>query len=332
MRPRPGIAPPPSVRRPSCSGGPADPLNRRALLAGLALLPGCAQASAPVLVAPARPFLEPLGALALDTAGWGFGGLSALHLAPDLTLTAISDLGRWWRAPLLLREGRLTGIGAVQHGPLRDAAGQPLRRGPPGDAESLARLPDGDWLVGFERRHRIQRFRDLAGPGLAFDAPPGIEAAPANGGLEGLALLADGRLLALAEALPGFAGPESRAAWLGTMAGGRVTWRRTSYLPAPGLEPTDAAGLPDGGALVLERRFSIFGGFTGRLAHVPAAALRGAAPLAGETWLDLPPDAPAENWEGVAVARHGGRNLVVLVSDDNQSPFQQTLLLLYAIR
>ncbi|WP_431303348.1 esterase-like activity of phytase family protein [Sediminicoccus sp. BL-A-41-H5] len=307
-------------------------LHRRALLAGLALLPGCARASAPVLGPPARPFLEPLGALALDTSPWGFGGLSALHLAPDLTLTAISDLGRWWRAPLVLREGRLSGIGEVRHGPLRDAAGQPLRRGSNGDAESLARLPDGDWLVGFERRHRILRFRDLAGPGQPIETPPGLEEAPGNGGLEGLAILADGRLLALAESLPGAAGPESRAAWFGTLNGGRVTWRRTSYIPAAGMDPTDAAGLPDGGALVLERRFSIFGGFTGRLAHLPAAAPRGVEPLRGETWLDLPPDAPAENWEGVAVARHGGRTLVVLVSDDNQSPFQETLLLLYALR
>ncbi len=307
-------------------------LNRRALLAGLALLPGCALAHPPVQGAPSRPFLEPLGALALDTAPWGFGGLSALHLAPDLTLTAISDTGRWWRSSLVLREGRLAGIGEAAHGPLRDAAGQSLRRGVQGDAEGLARLPDGDWLVSFERRHRILRYRDLAGPGTPIETPPGLEESPANGGLEGLALLADGRLLALGESLPGATGPESRAAWLGTFAGARVTWRRTSYLPAPGMDPTDAAGLPDGGALVLERRFSIFGGFTGRLAHIPAAALRGTAPLSGETWLDLPPDAPAENWEGVAVARHGGRSLVVLVSDDNQNPFQQTLLLLYAIR
>jgi hypothetical protein len=311
----------------------AESLDRRALLAGLALLPGCAHATVPLLGAPNRPFLEPLGALVLDTAPWGFGGFSALHLGPDLTLTAISDLGRWWRAPLVLREGRLVAIGEVRHGALRDAAGHPLRRGAQGDAESVARLPDGDWLVGFERRHRILRYRDLTtGPGVPIDTPPGLEESPGNGGLEALALLADGRLLALSEALPGAAGPDSRAAWLGRLSGARLNWRRTSYLPAPGMEPTDAAGLPDGGALVLERRFSIFGGFTCRLAHVSAATLRGDDPLQGETWLDLPPDAPAENWEGVAVARHAGRTLIVLMSDDNQSPFQQTLLLLYALR
>lgn len=306
-------------------------MRRRGLLAGLAALPFGASAQGLLpLTAPARPFLQPLGGLVLNTAEWGFGGFSGLHLAPDLTLSAVSDLGRWWRAPLLLREGSLAGIGAVQHGPLRDAAGNPLRRGLPGDAESLTRLPGGDWLVGFERRHRILRYRDLAGPGLPFDAPAGLLAAPLNGGLEGLTLLADGRLFALAEQLPG-AAPESRAAWFGSLQAGRVAWRETSYLPAPGMEPTDAAALPDGGALVLERRFAIFGGFSARLAGLSAETLRSDAPLAAETWLELPPDAPAENWEGLAVARHAGRTLVALVSDDNQSPFQQSLLLLYAL-
>lgn len=267
----------------------------------------------------------------LDTAAWGFGGFSGLNLASDMTLTAISDVGHWWRAPLLLRDGRLAGLGAVRHGPLRDAAGAALPRYPLGDAECLVRLANGDWLVGFERRHRILRYRDLAGPGVPFDAPPGLAGAPNNGGLEALTLLADGRLLAIAEALPGAAGPMSRMAWLGSQAGARMNWTPTSYTPAAGMEPTDAAALPDGGALVLERSFSLFRGFKARLACLAPEALRANAPLTAETWLDLPPDAAAENWEGVAVARHAGQMLVVLVADDNQSQLQQSLLLLYAM-
>jgi len=311
-------------------------IRRRHLFAGLSLLSiGSAGATGPAatplaLAAPRGGRLQPLGGLELNTSAWGFGGLSALNLAPDLTLTAVSDRGRWWRAPLRLSDGVLTGIGEARFGPLRDAAGAPLGQGLNADSESLARLPDGDWLIGMERWHRILRYRDLAGPSQPFEAPPGLEAAPRNGGLEGLTVLADGRLLALAEQLPG-RDPGSRAAWLGSFQGPRLAWRRTDYRPAPGLDPTDAAALPDGGALVLERSFSLFGGFNARLAHLPAAALRGTDSLSAETWLELPPDAPAENWEGVATARHEGRTLVALVSDDNQSPFQRTLLLLYAV-
>lgn len=267
----------------------------------------------------------------LDTGEWGFGGFSGLHLAPDLTVTAISDVGHWWRAPLLMRDGQLAGVGTIRHGPLRDAAGVALPGSPLGDAECLARLANGDWLVGFERRHRILRYRDLAGPGVPFDTPPGLTGSPNNGGLEALTLLRDGRLLAISEALPGPAGPTSRMAWFGSHAGARTRWTPTSYIPVAGMDPTDAAALPDGGALVLERSFSLFRGFKARLARIAPEGLQPNAPLMAETWLDLPSDAAAENWEGVAVTRHGGQVLVALMSDDNQSRLQQSLLLLYAM-
>ncbi len=304
---------------------PAAPraARRGLLLAAPVLLAGCgALARAALdLPAPSRAFLRPLGGIALDTAEWGFGGLSGAHLADDLTLTAVSDQGRWLALRLLLgTDGGLAGARLLRHGPLHDAAGHPLPRGRTADAEALVRLPDGSWLVAFERWHRIRRYRSLDGPALPEPAPPGIEAAPSNGGLEALARLADGRLLALAEQLPGEA-PGSTAAWLG----GPGAWRRLDYRPAPGFSPTDAVGF-GAGALVLERRFSLLGGFACRLAHL--ARFDGPV-LEGETWLDLPPDGPAENWEAVAAARHAGRGLLALLSDDNESLFQRSLLLLF---
>ena len=95
---------------------------------------------------------------------------------------------------------------------------------------------------------------------------------------------------------------------------------------------TDAAGLPDGGALVLERRFALLegGGFSARLVRVSAAALRGPDPIAGEPLLNLPPDGPAENWEGVTVLRRGAALWIGLISDDNENAFQRSLFMLYA--
>ena len=256
-----------------------------------------------------------MGLLELDTAAWGFGGFSGLHLAPDLTLTAVSDRGFWWQARLRLAP---LGLGPARHGPLRDAAGRPLPAGGR-DAEALAALPDGSWLVGFERRHRIARYARLDGPALPIAAPAGLAAAPSNGGLESLALLADGRLLAIAESL----GEEDRAAWIGR--DGR--WEERRYRPAPGFSPTDAVAL-GAGALVLERDFSLFRGFRCRLAYVTDLSR---PVLVGETWLDLPPDAPAENWEAVATARTSEGALLALLTDDNESPFQKSLLAIYRL-
>ncbi len=317
------------------------PLSRRRLLAGATALftAGCNPVPDAAAAALAQPLdlqlppgsaLQSLGGLVLDNAALGFGGLSGLHLAPDLQVTAVSDLGRWMQARLVLREGRLAGLTGLRSGRLQDGSGQALQRGYAGDAESLARLPDGTWLVGFERWHRIRAFRDLSGPGRYMEAPPGLERAPTNAGLEALAVLADGRWLAIAE---GLAPPEDsalRLAWLG----GPGRWSTLAYRPRPSFHPVDATGLPDGGALVLERGFSIFGGFDGRLVRLPAPALASPGPgtvLRGEEILRLQHPLPSDNWEGVAAARSGGRTLVALCSDNNENPLQRSLLLLFAL-
>lgn len=289
---------------------------------------------------PARPVavplppqghrLELLGGLELDSGAIGFGGFSGLHLDDDLRLTAVSDLARWMTARLVLREdGRPTGLADLRTGRLRDGAGKPLARGYAGDAEGLARLPDGSWLVSFERWHRLRAFRGFHGPGTYVEAPPGLDRAPLNGGVEALAVLADGAWLLVTETMPGGADPRLRRAWLG----GPGAWKAVSYRAAEGFDPADAAALPDGGALVLERRFSLFRGFGGRMARLTAAQLRGAAPgavLEGEEILSLSSPLPTENYEAVAVARHGGRTLLAVLADDNENMLQRSLLLLFA--
>ena len=298
-------------------------------------MPGCAAGEGGTLARPiALPSLPEgialrvLGGLEIDTGLLGFGGLSGLHLAPDLTLTAVSDLARFAVMRLAL-DGALRpmGLALLRRGQLRDGAGAPLTRGYAGDAEALARLPDGTWLVAFERWHRIRAYRDLDGPGRYVEAPAGLDRAPANGGLESLAVLPDGRWLAIAEQLP-FGGDDAlTTAWIG----GPGAWRRRAYRPAPSMWPVDAAALPDGGVLVLERSFSLFGGFGGRLVRLPAAALDGGSVLAGEELLRLDPPLPSDNYEGLAVLRHEGRTLVAMVSDNNENRLQRTLLLLFEL-
>lgn len=329
--------------RPPPSGGEGrggGRIPRRRLLRGLpALLAAPAPRAEPVAIAtpvalpelPHNTVLAPLGGLHLDRARIGFGGLSGLHIAEDLTLTAVSDRGRFLEARLHLDAAAApAGLTLGRTGWLGDGAGRPLARSQANDAEALARLPDGEWLVAFERWHRIRRYRDLAGPGRPVEAPPGLAAAPANAGLESLAVLADGRWLAIAEGLEAAAAPGHAAAWLG----GPGAWMHLAWRAGFGLRAVDAAPLPDGGAVVLERGFALLGGFTGRVAHLPAAALRAARPgavLEGEEWLRLAPPLPLDNYEGAAVFRHGGRRLLALVSDDNENRLQRTLLLLFAI-
>jgi len=267
--------------------------------------------------------LRPLGSMAINTQILGADGLSGLHIGPDLTLTALADRGRWCQARLVLApDGRPLGLEAPRSGPLRDIAGRRLPRALLSDAECLAALPDGSWLVGFERLHRIWRYRRLDGPGEPVDAPRELRRAPGNGGLESLGVLADGRWLAIAESQLPPGDDTARMAWIGGPRG----WHRFAYRPSPGHDPSDLCPLPDGGALVLERRFSPFEGFSARIMRLPPPP---AAPalLESQGVAHLAPPLPSDNWEGICTFRHNGRDLVAVVSDDNSMLFQRTLLM-----
>ncbi|HWT10613.1 MAG TPA: esterase-like activity of phytase family protein [Roseomonas sp.] len=316
-------------------GGPGEgkALPRRAALAAALATTACiypppggaAEVIPPLaLTGPLRS----LGGLDIDNASLGAGGLSGLHLDDDLLATVIDDRTRWAQARLVLRDGLVAGLTPVASGPLNDGSGRPLPRGYAGDAEGLARLPDGTWLVSFERWHRIRAYRRLDGAGGYVEPPPGLDRAPANGGLESLALLADGRLLAITEELRPTGSPSLRQGWVG----GPGDWAPLAYRPTEGFDPVDAAGLPDGGALVLERRFRWYSGFAGRLVRIPPGAIAPGAVLAGAEILRMDgTPVPAENFEGVAALRHGGRTLVAIVADDNHMPNQRSLLLLFEL-
>lgn len=294
-----------------------------ALVGGAFLLwdrpPGPAWLTVPPLPLPPEAPLQSLGGLHLRREGIGFGGFSGLRIDDDLRLTAVSDGGHWLQARLLLdADLRPRGLAELRSGPL--GTGLPIPLGFPLagrfalDAESLERRPGGGWLVGFERWHRFRAYEDWDDPGRLIAPPPGLRDAPPNASLESLAILTDGRWLVIAEGAP-------HRVWLGRPETG---WTSLSYAATPGFDPTDAAALPDGGALVLERRFSLRGGFAGRLMRLAAPS---GDVLRPEVVLDT---LPGENWEGVASFRHAGRDLVAILADDNEIFLQKGLLLLFA--
>jgi len=131
------------------------------------------------------------------------------------------------------------------------------------------------------------------------------------------------------EGMPGGSDPRLRRAWIG----GPGAWRPVFYRAAEDFDPADAAALPDGGALILERRFSLLSGFGGRVVRLAAAQLREARPtsvLEGQEILSLSSPLPTENYEALAVARHRGRTLLAVLADDNENMLQRSLLLLFA--
>jgi hypothetical protein len=310
------------------------------LLAAALALPASAEPlalkSAPVTIF-AEHAEEPIGKLefrggiVLRAADRRFGGLSGLRVSADGTrLTAVSDQGYWITATLSYdSRGQLAAAGGAEIGVLTAENGRPLGDKRVGDAESLERVRGG-WLVGFERTQRIMLYRDADRPfarAAPFPAPPGLAAAPPNEGLESLASLPDGRVLAITEGLTTADG--DLRGWI--LEGGG--WRALSYARTGLFQPSDAVGLANGDILVLERRFTYLGGFSSRIVRLRYADIAPDATLRGEEIAVIERPLVTENFEGIAARTAAdGQTLVYIVSDDNYQSLQRTLLFMFALK
>jgi hypothetical protein len=269
------------------------------------------------------------GGLLLGLADRRFGGWSDLWVAPDgARLVAISDNG-WTLDARVAFDGTLRGLSHAKLGRLIGPDGRVLE-GPAADAEGLVRLPDGGFAVSFERQHRILVYPPSDPPFArrprALALPPAVAAAPRNGGVEALTRLADGRFLVLVEDLV------EDGVHVG-FAGGADGWTKIGYRAAPGFAPVGACQLSGGDTVVLERSFSFFGGFGARVVRVAAGAWRAQGIAEGAELARLRPPMAVDNYEGIASLRApDGSEMVWLLSDDNYSLLQRTLLVAFSIR
>ena len=311
------------------------------LVAGLGawLAPGFAAAesiaidAAPVPLSAEEPDRDTVGRLRyrgglhLRAQDSRFGGLSALGISADgRRLVALSDGGHRFSARLVYdRAGNLAGLRDTDLGSLAGLDGRPLSSKADGDAESMAPGVEGEIIVAFEQRHRLWRYRPGVTVPEPLPEPAEMSYLPFNNGVEALTLLADGSLLALSE------GKRDRDAVVGWISDSKG-WSVLTYRAADGFRVTGAATHPGGDVLVLERLYILRGQNAIRLKRIASAAIKAGARLEGKTIAELRPPLTIDNFEGIE-ARRGPRGevLVYLVSDDNFSAEQRTLLMMFEL-
>ena len=280
------------------------------------------------------------GGLLLSSSDRRFGGWSDLAISADgRGILAISDEAHWLHAKLAYAEsGDLASMSDARIAPMLDSAGKPMR-GKEGDAEGLAleRANDlnGPVVVSFERDVRVWRY-DLAGGFSARPLPIRIgdwtKALRANAQLEALTLIKPETLLVLAESR--IAGEDIRAAFETYPGQASANTRRFSVATNDPFLVTGVANAPEGGILILERRYSLLGGVGMEVRRIGAGELKAGARVQGEVLASLSfQDANIDNMEGIAVGRGAkGETLLYLISDDNFSPLQRTLLLMFELK
>ncbi|MCM3881767.1 MAG: esterase-like activity of phytase family protein [Vicinamibacterales bacterium] len=242
-------------------------------------------------------------------------GLSDLEVTGTDRVTAVGDLGILVDARLVLDSvGRLVGVADARLTQLTGEDGKPLSDKTDADAEGLALFANGDRLVSFERRDRIWLYPAAGGPprpvpmpGASFPPNVGMEAlsadleAGADAYVVGAELSGDTwtcRLLST----PCIKGPTvDKPAEFGLVALKRLPGMRTAYLL---------------------RAFDPVRGL-----RISLQIFRSSTMVAR---MDLAPPATVDNFEGLAaVPQADGGVRFYLISDDNASATQRTLLLAF---
>ena len=295
----------------------------------------------PVPLNPTDPSQTTVGALeyvagfALDSTTPEWGGYSGMVMGTDGgSLLAVSDTGHWLKLALTHdMDGKLTGVGAARLEPLLDEAGEPVAGKEWSDAEEITALsnrisaPESErrFVVAFERHHRVWSYASVegvpSGPAQPVGVPEAVASLPENSGLEAIKGSNNGMLSLIAEGAPD---PQwgSRGWWLNK----DKDWIAFTVERSEGFEPTGLAQSEAATLVLLERRYTEADGPAARISLLAPTFTRPTR-LAGYALAVLRRPLSVDNFEAIATRYGNGALYVYLLSDDNQSDQQRTLLL-----
>ena len=254
------------------------------------------------------PSVEFINGWHITSTNTELGGLSGLKVLPSGELLAVSDKGYFLTLDPEKSQATIM--------PLLDAKGRSLTGKTLGDAEGLA-LKDGLVFVSFERRHRILAYNlercGVAARGTLFSGSPesilGTKLG-ANDGAEALDITAEGHIRAGYETVI-----DGRAPLVTFETDGTVS-DAVDYVSVE----------PDFKLVGADEGYFLFRAYDREAGN--RNIIRGP-----DIEFKLAPPLNVDNFEGIAVQKEtNGITRIYLVSDDNYSSRQRTLLYVFEIR
>lgn len=282
-----------------------------------------------VMLSEAEPSRTALGRLHF-LGGWtissnhpGFGGISAMHIEGGAVLAA-SDGGAIIRF-------RLPAKGNVAPVDIRPLIEGPGPISPKSNRDLEAMQVSGNWAwIAFENTNAVWRYTFPGWRRAAGSNPPAMAKWGRNRGAEAMLRLPDGRFLVFQEGVD--SGDTSEALLFDRdPSSARAKAKRLAYRPPQGYRLTDAALLPGGRILFLNRRIGFPFAFSAKLTLADPRDLDGGTVLEGVEIADLSPPLTVDNMEALSVTREQGRTILWIASDNNFGPLQRTLLLKFAL-
>ena len=279
--------------------------------------------------------LEYRSGLILTSPFRGFGGLSGLRLdAKGERFISFSDKGSWFTGRILYQGRAMTGLDDVEAAPMLGADGRPITARGWFDSESIA-LDGSVVYIGLERVNQVLRFDFAKGftrsRGEVVPMPPAVKKMPFNKGLEALVFVPKGMALAgtlIAISERGLDAAGNLIAFLvGGPSPGQFSVRRTEDF-----DVSDAVLLHSGDLLILERKFSWLSGIGIRIRRIPLKMVAPGAVIDGPSIFEANLGYEVDNMEGIdAHITPEGETVLTMVSDDNFSMIQRTLLLQFTL-
>ncbi|UTW55402.1 esterase-like activity of phytase family protein [Kordiimonas sp. SCSIO 12610] len=258
-----------------------------------------------------------------------FGGLSALRVfetdASDVfKIFSITDTGLWLRADLDLNaKAPFTNATLRWQSPKSEGRDGKAKQ----DSESIVKVDDG-WLIGFEQDHRILHVTAPAKNTRRSKITDQIDFSGVgkNGGVEAMTLMPNGEILAFMEN-----GRDRQGRYKAFLAT-ETTSKLLHFKPAPNFHATDATTLSNGDVLVMTRFFSPIDGVAAKLVRIKVADIVEGSTLSGEELATFRPPLTVDNMEGLDVVElPDGRTLVFMLSDDNFSFLQRTIMMVFEL-
>lgn len=271
--------------------------------------------------------LHYLGGWQLEGRRGLFGGLSSMLIRPNGEIWALNDSG------VMFKFGEPMALGMGQAIVLPTAKPPKKWMPRPSDSESMAADPHFRHIwVGYELLQRVCRYTtDLRHIGKCKDWPE-MQNWPETESLESMVRFPDGRFLFISEGGAGEKGGRDTLLFSGDpVEDGTPHPTRMTYIPPTGYNPTDAVWIGGNKILVLNRRATLYDGFTAIITLVDIAKMKAGAVLRSREVARLAPPVLAENFEGMTLVRQDGQRILWIVSDDNHLFFQRTLLLKFAL-
>lgn len=271
--------------------------------------------------------LQFLNAWELRSDNVDFGGISGLVAMPGGRFMGISDAGA------------LIGFGLTQGHRIE----RPFIAAIPGAAGPNVDYADRDseaisfdpatrrFWISYEGGHAVRRFSPSFARIEGKITTAEMKKWGANSGGEALVRLPGGRFILFSEGMDRPGGSYEALYFSGDPVEPGTRHFPFGYRPPAGYKATDAALLPDGRLLLLNRRIAFPQGFSAKLVLLDPADIRPGAAVRGRVIAAFVPPMLVDNMEGIAVTEEAGRTIIWIISDNNFNIWQRTILMKFAV-